>query len=98
MPSRLAAQGQASKASQKQPSPAEGAPSQKTISKKYLAFNKPTHIYGNTKEDLREATIHNDQSNYLRGAIVIRTHHAPKNQYILLFLHTILGPDYYVPT
>ena len=32
----------------------------------------------------------------LRGAIVIRTHDVPKNPYIPLFLHTILGPDYYV--
>ena len=31
----------------------------------------------------------------LQGAIVLRTHDAPKNPYISLFLHTILGPDYY---
>ena len=33
----------------------------------------------------------------LRVAIVIRTHDGPKNPYILLFLLTILGPDYCVP-
>ena len=32
----------------------------------------------------------------LRGGIVLRTHDGPKNPYITLFLHTILGPDYYV--
>ena len=32
----------------------------------------------------------------LRGSIVIRTHHVPKHPYIPYFLHTILGPDYYV--
>ena len=32
----------------------------------------------------------------LRGCIVIRTHNGPKNPHITLFLHTILGPDYYV--
>ena len=30
-------------------------------------------------------------------AIVIRTHDGPKNPYIPLFLHAILGPEYYVP-
>ena len=29
----------------------------------------------------------------LRGTIVIRTHDVPKNPYIPVFLHTILGPD-----
>ena len=33
----------------------------------------------------------------LRGGIVIRTHEKPKKQYIPLFLHTMLGPDCYVP-
>ena len=33
----------------------------------------------------------------LLEAIVIRTHDGPKNSYIPLFLHTILGLDYYVP-
>ena len=30
-------------------------------------------------------------------AIIIRTHDGPKNPYMPVFLHTILGPDYYVP-
>ena len=34
----------------------------------------------------------------LWGARVFRTHDGPKNRYISLFLHTILGPDYYVPS
>ena len=29
--------------------------------------------------------------------ILIRTRDVPKNAYIPLFLHTILGPDYSVP-
>ena len=33
----------------------------------------------------------------LRGARVFRTHHVPKNPYLPLFLHIILGPDYYIP-
>ena len=33
----------------------------------------------------------------LRGAIVLRTQDVHKNPYITLFLHTTLGPDYYVP-
>ena len=33
---------------------------------------------------------------YLRLVIVIRTHNVPKKTYILLFLPTILGRDYYV--
>ena len=33
---------------------------------------------------------------YCGGGIVIGTH-GPKNLYIPLFLHTILGPDYYLP-
>ena len=32
-------------------------------------------------------------TNYLREAIVIRTHDVPKNPHIPLFLHTILRPD-----
>ena len=34
---------------------------------------------------------------YLRGAIVIRTHHIHKNLYITIFLLIIFGPYYYVP-
>ena len=30
-----------------------------------------------------------------RGALVIRTYDGPQNPYIPLFLHAILGPDYY---
>ena len=33
----------------------------------------------------------------LPGGIVIRTHDGPPSPYIPLFLHTTLGPDYYVP-
>ena len=29
--------------------------------------------------------------------LVIRTYDGPKNPYTSLFLHTILGPEYYVP-
>ena len=35
---------------------------------------------------------------YLWGVIVIRTHDVHKNPYIPVFVHTILGPDYYVPS
>ena len=31
----------------------------------------------------------------IRGATLIRTPDGPQNPYILLFLHTIVGPDYY---
>ena len=35
-------------------------------------------------------------ANYLRGAIVMRTHQGPLKPYIPLFLRTILGPDYFI--
>ena len=34
---------------------------------------------------------------YLGGSIVIRTQDVPKNPCIPLYLHAILGPDYYLP-
>ena len=33
-----------------------------------------------------------------KGHSIIRTHDGPKILYIPLFLHSILGPDYHVPT
>ena len=36
-------------------------------------------------------------SDLLRGATLIRTHDGYKNPYTPLFLHTIVGPDYYIP-
>ena len=39
----------------------------------------------------------NQPKKLLRGATLIRTHDGYKNPYTPLFLHTIVGPDYYVP-
>ena len=44
------------------------------------------------------ATILRQRGTVIAGALarVIRTHDGPKIPYIPVFLHTMLGPDYYV--
>ena len=42
-------------------------------------------------------TTAGEDEELLRGTIIIRTCHQCKNLYIPRFLHTIFGPDYYVP-
>ena len=58
-----------------------------------------------THSSYRQAAIQQCQcwqalpSHYFTGGytIIIRTHDGPENPYIPLLLHSILGPDYYVP-
>ena len=57
------------------------------------------HRCGQQEELCAELLLGKSGSSYcnLRESIVIRTHDVPKNPYVSLFLHTMLGPDYYVP-